>query len=237
MSRAHSSFIPADQVHAATGWEFGAVDQASLRFAARLKAQAEEEDRSREQAAHADGFAAGFAQGHAQAVLEGQRLLQDYIDHEGRDHTAMFATIFEHAQAGIAESEQILARGVLDLAVALARQVLRHEVAVNPNAIEPVVRDALQMLTTDAKAATVRLHPIDFDVMAPTLAAEYPHLGLILIPDPALARGGCMVECAGTVVDATLPRRWAKAVHSLGLEEDYEEPSAGEGMHDADRDE
>jgi hypothetical protein len=41
MSRAHSSFIPAEQVNAVADWNFGAVDQAAIRFAAKLKAQAE----------------------------------------------------------------------------------------------------------------------------------------------------------------------------------------------------
>ena len=39
MSRAHSSFIPAEKVAEASSWDFDPVDQASLRFAAKVKAQ------------------------------------------------------------------------------------------------------------------------------------------------------------------------------------------------------
>ena len=38
MSRAHATYIPAEQVENATEWNFSAVDQAALRFAAKLRA-------------------------------------------------------------------------------------------------------------------------------------------------------------------------------------------------------
>jgi flagellar assembly protein FliH len=35
-----------------------------------------------------------------------------------------------------------MAQGVLELACELARQVLRHELSVNPNVVQPVIREA-----------------------------------------------------------------------------------------------
>lgn len=227
MSRAHSSFIPSESIRVATDWEFGAVDQAALRFAAKLKAQADEEERQRAQAArdsgHSEGYnagyAEGFAQGHAQATLEGQRLLREHIDTQGREAALAFARIFEEARQGVQDAEQTLSRGVLDLACAIARQVVRNELSINPNAVQPVIREALGMLTTDAKVALVRLHPQDLDLVQESLAQEVPNLKITLVPDPTLSRGGCLVESAGTVVDGTLERRWQRAVASLGLED------------------
>ena len=40
MTRTHSRFIPGEEVATVTEWDFGAVDQVSVRFAAKLKAQA-----------------------------------------------------------------------------------------------------------------------------------------------------------------------------------------------------
>ena len=50
------------------------------------------------------------------------------------------------AEAGLAEAQQDIARGTLEIACALARQVLRHEMATQPRALEPVVREALGLL-------------------------------------------------------------------------------------------
>ena len=222
MSRAHSSYIPADQIGDASNWAFDPVDQAGLRFAAKVRAQAEAEDRARDGAAHQAGFAEGYTQGHAQATLEGQRQINEFIANQGQDAARQFLNLFQSAQEQVQASQQALAKGVLELACELARQVLRRELGTNPNALQPVVREALAMLTVDTKIAAVRMHPVDLDVMAEQLEREFPNLKLSLVPDASVSAGGCLVEAAGTVVDSTVQRRWHTAVASLGLESDWE---------------
>lgn len=223
MSRAHSSFIPSEQIADASNWTFDPVDQAALRFAAKVKAQAEAEDRARDNAAHQAGFEEGYAQGHAHATLEGQRQIQEYIDTQGQDAANHFLSMFRAGQEQIEQSQQAMAKGVLELACELARQVLRRELTVNPNALQPVVREALSLLTVDSKMAAVRMHPLDLDVFAEDLAREFPNLQLNLVPDASVTAGGCLVEAAGTVIDGTVERRWHKAVASLGLESAWEQ--------------
>ncbi|WP_342618968.1 flagellar assembly protein FliH [Rhodoferax sp. GW822-FHT02A01] len=223
MSRAHSTFIPAEKVAEASNWNFDPVDQASLRFAAKVKAQAEAQDRARDELARQSGYAEGYAQGHAQATLEGQRLINEYIANEGQQAAQHFASLFRSAQEQIEQSQQTLAKGVLELACELARQVLRRELTVNPNALQPVVREALGMLTVDTKMAAVRMNPVDLDVFAEDLQSEFSNLQLTLVPDVNVLAGGCLVEAAGTVIDGTVQRRWNKAVASLGLDSSWEQ--------------
>ncbi|WP_395669239.1 FliH/SctL family protein [Rhodoferax sp.] len=226
MSRNPSHFIPSDQVGKVSDWTFSAVDQVSVKFAAKLKAQAEAEEKSKSDAAHQAGYALGytegFAQGHAQATLEGQRHISDYIATQGQDAAAKFLRRFATASDQLQAAEQDLAQGVLELACELSRQVLRHELATNPNALLPVVREALGLLASDSKAAAVRLNPVDLEVVSQVLQAEFPHLGLRVMGDAAVQPGGCLVESAGTVVDGTVERRWQRAVASLGLESAWE---------------
>lgn len=226
MTRTHSRFIPGEEVGAVTDWQFGAVDQSSLRFAAKLKAQEQAEAQAKEnvlrQAGFDDGYAQGFAQGHAQATLEGQRQINEYIATQGQDAALQFGQLFESTQAQIAEQEQVMAKGVLELACELARQVLRHELSTNPNALQPVIREALSVLAIDSKAALVRLNPLDQDVLAEVLRTEFAGLSLTLLADASVARGGCLVESAGTVVDGTVEKRWQRCVASLGLDSEWE---------------
>jgi flagellar assembly protein FliH len=234
MTRTHARFISGPELGTVVDWDFGAVDQGSLRFAAKLKAQAEAEEQARSVATrqagfaegHAKGYAEGYEQGHAQATLEGQRQINEYISTQGESAARTFAQLFESASAQIADAEQTMAQGVLELACELARQVLRHEFSANPNALQPVVREALNALTVDNKAAVVRLNPVDLDVLAEVLPQEFPGLALTLLPDATMTRGGCLVESAGTVVDGTVEKRWLRAVSSLGLESSWELPDA-----------
>lgn len=226
MTRSHTRFIPGEDVGVATGWEFGAVDQSALKFAAKLKAQEEAEVQAKEvvarQVGFDDGYAQGFAQGHAQATLEGQRQINEFIATQGQEASHQFAQIFETAQMQLAEQEQVMAKGVLELACELARQVLRHELSTNPNALLPVIREALGVLAIDSKAALVRLNPLDQDVLAEVLRTEFSGLALTLLADSSISRGGCLVEAAGTVVDGTVEKRWMRSVASLGLESAWE---------------
>ncbi len=226
MTRNQNRFISGENIGAGAvaNWDFDAVDQASVRFAAKVKAREAAEEQVRENAARQLGFADGYAQGHAQATLEGQRQIHDYIQTEGQESARRFGQLFELASTQIAESQQVMAQGLLELACELARQVLRHELSTNPNALQPVIREALGVLAADCKAALVRLNPLDLDVLEEVLRQEFSGLSLTLLADANISRGGCLVEAAGTVVDGTIGKRWSRSVARLGLDSAWEVP-------------
>ena len=234
MTRSNNKFILDEDIIAVADWSFGAVDLASIRFAAKLKAQADVENRAIEtaeqtkvDAIHQSGFTEGFAQGHAQATMEAQRQMADYIRHEGQQAANHFAQLFGSAQQQISDAEQAIALGVLKLACEIARQVVRRELSVNPNAVLPIIRDSLAVLLSDGKTAVIRMHPLDLDILADDVRQEFSSLSLNLVTDATLTRGGCLAEAAGTVIDGTVEMRWHRSVASLGLE------SSWEANHDA----
>jgi flagellar assembly protein FliH len=223
--RNFTRFTPGEDIGDVAEWRFHGVDAASLLLAAKEAARVETPDLPTTEAVRQAGYAEGFAQGHAQATLEAQRQIQDYIDTQGKDGAQRFSSLFESASAQLAQAEQVMARGVLDLACELARQVLRHELSLNPNALQPVVREALGLLVTDGKHATVRLNPLDLEILEDALREEFSSLSLTLLADASVNRGGCLIESAGTVVDGSLEKRWMRAVANLGLSVPWEGPA------------
>lgn len=222
--RNYTRFIPGEEVGTVEQWSFGAVDTASLLMAAQVKVREEVLDQAKDDALKQEGYAEGFVQGHANATLDAQRQISDFIANQGREAAQDFARLFVSVQAQLADSEQAIARGVLELACELARQVLRHELSVNPNALQPVIREALGLLVAENKSAVVRLNPLDLDVLEEVVRTEFSSLSLVLLPDATLTRGGCLIESAGTVVDGTLEKRWMRAVANLGLSSPWENP-------------
>ncbi len=234
-SRTASRFIPREEINDLTRWDFSDVDEASLLLeqqarereqqAQVLEQQAREDairDQGREQG-YSEGYAAGFEQGKAQAQAEAQKQLADYVAKQGRVAAEQFGALMASASNQLETAEQLAAQSVLELACELARQVLRKEIAGNPNALLPVVREALGQLFVDIRAAQVRLHPLDLDVLRDVLEEEFPNLKLTLQPDVSLTRGGCVVEAAGTVIDGRLEKRWLRAVGRLGQSMAWEE--------------
>ena len=226
--RNYTRFIPGEEIDAVAQWDFGAVDSRALLLAAQARAQQEAVERAQDEAVRQEGFAQGFEQGRAHATLEAQRQMGDFIAQQGEAAARRWAQLFESAQNQLAAAEQDIAQGVLELACELARQVLRRELTINPQGLVPVLREALGLLLADGKSAVVRLNPVDKEALTPTLETEFADLSLTLVADAGIASGGCVVESAGTVVDATLPKRWSQAVANLGLSLDWErhEPAA-----------
>lgn len=221
--RNYTRFIPGEEIDAVQQWDFGAVDTRALLLAAQARAQQQAAERAQDDTLRQQGFTEGFEQGRAHATLEAQRQMSDLIAEQGQTAARHWAQLFESAQAELARAEQGIAQGVLELACELARQVMRRELAVNPQALLPVLREALGLLLADGKNAVVRLNAVDRDALAPTLETEFASLSLTLVADEGIAPGGCLVESAGTVVDATLPKRWARAVADLGVSLGWEQ--------------
>lgn len=215
--RNYSRFIPGEEIGAVEQWDFGAVDTASLLLAAQVAKREEATDQAKHEVVRQEGYAEGFVQGRAQATLEAQRQIADYMANQAQDAAKNFAAIFESATSQLAEVEQVIARGTLELACELARQVLRHELSINPNALQPVIREALGLLVAETKTAVVKLNPLDLEVLEDVLRAEFSSFSPTLLADVTITRGGCVVESAGTVIDGTLGTRWKRALASLGL--------------------
>lgn len=218
MSSNYSRFIPGEEIDAVAQWRFGAVDAAALLLEeqARTRLQDEQAEAFRQEG-YAKGFAEGLAQGHGQAMLEAQEQVNAFLNNQGQDTARQLAALVASAHAQLDAAEQVAARGMLELACELARQMLRHEISTNPNALLPVIREALTPLIADSKSTVLKLHPLDMDMLEDVLRAEYPSLPLTLLADATITRGGCQIQSTGTQIDGTLEKRWSRAVGQLGL--------------------
>lgn len=234
--RNYTRFIPGEEIDAVEQWRFGSIDTADQIRIAQAQAQAqalasEQDSIERESAlqeSYQAGYAAGVAQGQAQAQAAVQRQMADFSENQIKEAAQHFHALFATTQGQLDEAQQVMAQGVLELSIELARQVVRRELSVNTNVLLPVVREAIDMLGTEHRSAVVRLHPADQEALSTVMASEFADMALTLRADPALQPGGCVVESAGMVVDATLQKRWQRAVATLGMDtawEDASEPS------------
>ena len=198
------------------------MDAVSVRAVARAQEVQDAATVAHENLLRDRAHAEGFADGRAHAMAEADQRVADYVRSHGLATAQRLSQLVDSAQVQLEQSRQVMAQGVLELACEMARQVLRHELTVNPNVLHPVVREALGVMLADSKQATVRLNAVDLEVMRHGLGADFAGLALTLLADPAIAPGGCVIECSGTVVDATLTTRWRRVVANLGLALDWD---------------
>ncbi len=166
----------------------------------------------------AEGLEKGTEQGKAQATQEWQQRMDDYVQGQAKEAATRLDAVVRELGADLQAMQGYLAQQVLELATDIARQVVRQELHINPKALVPVVHEALEMLITDGRPATVRLNPQDHAVVAEALRTELADGTVQWVSDAAVAPGGCMVELAGTVIDGHLEKRWQRAIAPLGLD-------------------
>lgn len=234
-ARQYARFIPSEEIGNVAQWQFAEVDEAR-RLAAVLaveQAQTAEEpliDEAALQQARDEAYQLGLEQGRMAGSLEGQQRLDQYIAEQGQRAAQRLDQLAASLANGLANAEQEVAQGVLQLACELARQVIRRELSTGTDALRPVIVEALGVLTHDVRSAVVRLNPSDLaSFMAePLVDSAVPDIKWLA--DPAVEAGSCLVEAAGTQVDGSLSRRWARALANLGLDEALNP----EGNHGAD---
>ena len=249
---AYTRFIPREELGEATLVQFGAVDGSGFKLLtpqekpkpAAVQAQDEAQLREQQEAqaqqaqqvlleyqaqaqqdreeAVQEAQTHALEQGRAEAALEWQQRLDDYMASQGQDAAQRLEAVVQTLQAQLQAMQQHMAQDVLDLACDIARQVVRQELRSNPQAVVPVVREALEMLVADGRPATVRLNPQDHAMVSEALRPEMPEAKVQWIADAAVAPGGCLVDAAGAVVDASLEKRWQRALAPLGLASAWE---------------
>lgn len=234
-SRLYARFIPREEVGDVTQWQFGAVDGSDPVVETPVEVdpvalEQAEADRQAELArARAEGLAQGEAQGHARATREWQQRMDDYVAGQGQEAAERLDAVAQLLNASLNDLQQNMAQGVLELACEIARQVVRQELRTNPQALKPVVQEALGMLVQDGRPAMVRLHPEDCAQVGPALQQDMAAASLQWVADASVPPGGCLVEQAGMVVDGSLAKRWQRAIAPLGLDSAWEEVSHGDG--------
>jgi flagellar assembly protein FliH len=110
-----------------------------------------------------------------------------------------------------AEVEEQLA----ELAVAIARQLVRRELKIDPSQVIAVVRDTVALLPTAARDVRVVVHPEDAALIRERLVAPQTQQAWQLVEDPMLARGDCRVATDTAQIDARVEARLNAAIVAL----------------------
>ena len=224
----YSRFIPREEIDAVAQWTFSNIDSnlAELRMAdAAPEPQTLQEQ---DQAALERAWADGYAQGRDAGIQEVQQTMAAAFRKTSEDSAVRMGELLHNMSDQLLASEQKLARQLLELACDIARQVVRQELQVNTRQLRTVIGEALEMMVDDGMPTTVRMHPDDLALMRDALLDTLGENAPEFLPDTTLTPGGCIVQSASMAVDATVEKRWARAVGNLGLSVDWSVPEASD---------
>lgn len=177
-----------------------AAQQAAVE-AVPLVPQVTQEERDQVRAeAFDEGYAAGYDQGITAAIAEVQR----------------FESLARNAGTVFTDFEEQLAPQLLALAMAVARQVIRREIATDPAAVLPVMREAFEQLTGSETGKQLFLNPADVELVRAHLSEDAGTAPWRIVEDPRVEPGGCRIATRESEIDATVDTRWRRTVSALG---------------------
>ncbi len=152
---------------------------------------------------HEQAFAKGFSEG----LEKGQRKMREQAD------------CLESLMSALAKPLQNLDKHVIDdlvqLCMAVVRQLVRRELKISPDEVVAVVKEALNQLPESAGDVRLELHPEDAMLVRKMLGGAEAKSTWRIVEDPILSRGGCRISTSASRIDATVENRINAAIAAV----------------------
>jgi len=210
--------IPKEQLTAYQRWELNAFEaDASVRnvdgsgqSSGQINLPTAGEIESMHQQAWQEGYALGLEEGRQAGLDAGQA--------EIRRQSEWLETLAEALNTARLKQDERLAREVLELALGIAKQIIRAGIKTKPELILPVVREALLSLPSLSGHHKVMVHPDDAAMVDEWFSREYAQMSCRVLADADMEPGGFRIENTHSDLDASLASRWREVIERLGTD-------------------
>ena len=172
--------------------------------------QASDALRSALQQAEARGYEAGLARAQAetQAAMDAQAARVQHLD-----------SILQLLATPLQQLDAEVERELLQLTLAVGKQLARRELRIDPTQIIGIIRESLTQLPIAAREIRVHLHPEDAATVRDRLPATTNGRAWSIVEDPTLTRGGCLIRTDTSQIDVRLESRISAVIASALGEE------------------
>jgi flagellar assembly protein FliH len=204
-----SVVIPKERLSAYQRWELGSLDDGNPIIALPT---VEQIPKLREDAQQ-EGYAAGFEEGRRAGEAEGRQRSAEIAE--------QLARLAQGFRAELLRADDCMANEIVDLALDVAKAVLKVGLEIRPDLVIPVVSEAVRYLPSVQHPAVVSLNPEDVALVEEHLHEDLAEGGWRVAEDAAIERGGCRIETATNQIDATVNTRWKRLAGSLSRSSDW----------------
>lgn len=218
-----SNAIPKEQLSAYQRWELASFGDERPSAQNRNAVHAEQAKRDTEAIAtqREEARKQGHAEGHAEGLAAGRKAGMDAGRADAARETARLRQLAESFGTEVARANEVVADDLLNLALDLAKAMLKTALKAQPELVLPVVSEAIRYLPSVQQPALLALHPQDAELVRTHMADELSKAGWRVTEDVQMTRGGCRVETASNQIDATPEVRWQRIAEALGKQSDW----------------
>ena len=108
---------------------------------------------------------------------------------------------------------------VSELAMAVAKQIIRRELRIDPGQVIAVIREAMGALPVTVRKVSLYIHPDDVAMVREVFAlgdkTDSDDIKWRIIEDPMLTRGGCRIHSENSTIDATVETHLNRIINTI----------------------
>ncbi len=160
--------------------------------------------------AYTEGHGNGYRDGYEKGLAEGEA--------EIRQQAETFQSLIQILDTPFADLDEQVVEQTAQLAIAIARQIIRRELHTDPGQVVAVVREALKALPVMSRKIRVFLHPEDAMLVREVLSLHDESdesQTWKVIEEPLLSRGGCKITSENSTIDATVETRLQRLITEI----------------------
>ncbi len=149
----------------------------------------------------------GFSQGYNDGLEQGRKEIEEHVSYLQSLMTTLAMPLLDLDKQVVDE--------LVDLSMAVVRQMVRRELKISPGEVVAVVKEALSLLPVTAGDIQLELHPEDAELVRNALLGNDSDPPWKIVEDPLLSRGGCRVSTTTSRIDATVENRINAAIAAV----------------------
>jgi flagellar assembly protein FliH len=156
----------------------------------------------------------GHEAGHQAGLAAAEQQMQAATAEAAR-RVQQLQAICDFMARPLAELDQQVLQQIAALVGAVARQIVRRELKLQPGEIVAVIRETVALLPANAREVRVHLHPEDAALVRERLSPAASDRAWTIIEDPMLTRGGCRVTSDSSTINAEVEQRVGAAIATM----------------------
>ncbi|MGQ0658916.1 MAG: flagellar assembly protein FliH [Chromatiales bacterium] len=149
----------------------------------------------------------GFNLGRRAGREAGQREVRVELERTYQHRLDSLASLLATLATPIENLDEEMERSLVEMAILIARQLVRRELKTSPDEIVAVVREAIASLPVSSRHVRIHLNPEDVEIVRRALSLGEMQEHYAIEEDPIVSRGGCLLETATSFIDATVEAR------------------------------
>lgn len=140
-----------------------------------------------------------FAKGYMEGLAQGKKEISEQVD--------CLQSIMASLAMPLPDLDNLVIDEMVQLCIAMVKQMVRRELKASPGEIVAVVKEALGLLPASATGISLELHPEDAKIVRDALMQPGIEPGWKIVEDILLTRGGCRVLTRTSRIDASVEKR------------------------------